>query len=243
MSRERGVRVWDVAAGYLSRQSLLGEHRELHGLRSILVHGKTGYSRHPETLRWVGCLSGLAQRHEMLAAEMAVRGYQDRTPVEEVVARPRWPSSFVNPPREQLELLRAKYVGRAGGRIPLPRTGQELWAQHKYSVMARDPETYRKMGRRVSGMRRGADFSALSEDVVMLLRESPSRARLVNALEHMWGHVSRMATRAEQAAAGRDPGNLLLVTRTIAFRTGEPYLITSTALSELAVFAGPGSAA
>ena len=46
------MRIWDVSPGYLNRQSLLGEHRELHGLVSILVHGKRGYSRHPETVRW-----------------------------------------------------------------------------------------------------------------------------------------------------------------------------------------------
>src|SRR5215471_12350849 len=99
------MRVWDIAAGYLNRQSLLGEHRELHGIRSILLHGKKGYSCHPETLRWVGCLSGLAQRHEVLVAEMRLRGYDHRSPVREVFRRPRWPASYVTPPAEQFALL------------------------------------------------------------------------------------------------------------------------------------------
>ena len=34
------MRIWDVPAGYLNRQSLLGEHRELHGIYSILTNGK-----------------------------------------------------------------------------------------------------------------------------------------------------------------------------------------------------------
>ena len=47
------MRIWDINPGYLNRQSLLGEHRELHGIVSIIRDNKKGYSRHPETLRWV----------------------------------------------------------------------------------------------------------------------------------------------------------------------------------------------
>ena len=71
------MRVWDLPAGYLNRQSLLGEHRELHGIHSILTRNKTGYASHPETLRWVRTLSGLAMRHRQLVAEMSLRGYVD----------------------------------------------------------------------------------------------------------------------------------------------------------------------
>jgi hypothetical protein len=65
------VRVWDLPAGYLNRQSLLGEHRELHAIYSILTQKKSGYANHPETLRWVRTLSGLAARHRQLAANVA----------------------------------------------------------------------------------------------------------------------------------------------------------------------------
>ena len=43
------MRIWDLSPGYLNRGSLLGEHRELHGLHSIIVNGKKGYANHPET--------------------------------------------------------------------------------------------------------------------------------------------------------------------------------------------------
>jgi hypothetical protein len=33
------MRVWDVNPGYLNRPSLLGEHREIHAIVSILTHG------------------------------------------------------------------------------------------------------------------------------------------------------------------------------------------------------------
>jgi len=230
------VRIWDVAAGYLNRQSLLAEHRELHGLASILTHGKTGYSRHPETIRWVACLSGLARRHAALAAEMVVRGYTDRTPLEEGVRVPRWPASFVTPVHEQYALLRAKYVGKASGRIALPRNIQELWSHHKYSVMARDPAEARRIGRRVASARIRSNLSGLAEELVLLLRVTPPKGRLVNALEHMWGHVAPEATIAEQRIARADVRGLLTMTTTIAVRIGEPFLLASTALSELAVF-------
>jgi hypothetical protein len=229
------VRIWDVSPGYLNRQSLLGEHRELHGLYSILVNGKIGYARHPETLRWVGCLTGLARRHALLAAEMRLRGYRDGTPVA-AGGRMRWPAIFIDPPRQQYLLLAEKYRGRESGRIPLPRAADDLWAQHKYSVMARDPEAYRAIGRRVARMRRGADLAPLAEELTALLRETPARARLVNALEHMWGYVSKIASTEERGAAGASPAEMLRVTGELAMRDRQPYLLASTALSELAIY-------
>ena len=231
------MRVWDLAAGYLNRQSLLAEHRELHGLRSILVNGKKGYSRHPETLRWVGCLSGLAQRHEALVAEMRLRGYAHRTPVAETERRLRWPATFVTEPGEQIALLRRKYVGKQPGRIPLPRSAQDLWAAHKYSVMARDPSRCRDLGRRVAAMRRRSDPSLLARDLVEILREAPERRRLDNAVEHMWGHVRDAATVEERRTARSSLGDRLGVIQQVAIRIAEPYLMASTALSELATFA------
>lgn len=75
------MRIWDLHPGYLNRQSLLGEHRELHGMVSIIVNNKKGYSRHPETLRWMDFGWALNKRHQFLAAEMALRGYNDKSPV------------------------------------------------------------------------------------------------------------------------------------------------------------------
>ena len=232
------MRIWDVPAGYLNRQSLLGEHRELHGLYSILVNGKTGYSRHPETRRWVGRLSGLARRHALLVAEMRIRQYSDRSPVVERRRAVRWPDIFVTAPAEQYDLLRAKYRDREGGRIPLPIGAHELWAQHKYSVLARDQSAYRSLGRRVSRMRRGAGLSPLAEELVDILRLRPRTGDLVNAVGHMWGHVSRAATPAERAEAHRSAAGLIWVTYDLALRLRAPYLMTSTALGEMTLLAG-----
>jgi Pyrimidine dimer DNA glycosylase/Protein of unknown function (DUF1722) len=233
------VRVWDVSPGYLTRQSLLGEHRELHGLHNIVALGRTGYARHPETLRWVRALSGLAWRHRHLSAEMRLRGYTDRTPLPLSRGRAVWPDVFIDEPVDQFRLLRAKYAGRAAGRIPLPRSAQELWAHHKYSVLARDPGAYRQFGRLVSRLRRGSPLAVLAADLVAALRRPPAEKVLVNAVEHMWGHVNQAAGPDEKAMTRRSVAAWLAVTQALAVREREPFLLASTALGELSAYVCP----
>jgi hypothetical protein len=103
------MRIWDLAPERLCRNHLLGEHRELHGLWNVLTLGKKGYARHPETLRWKGRLKALFLRHEHLALELARRGYRHRTPLDRRLATGRAvQDAFVDSPRRQLRLLRAK---------------------------------------------------------------------------------------------------------------------------------------
>ncbi len=106
----------------------------------------------------------------------------------------------------------------------------------RYSVMARDPELYRTIGRRVARMKRGATFADLAAELVAILRRSPAAGRLANAVEHMWGYVSGAASREERRRAERSVGDLLVTTRELALREPTVYLLQSTALSELAVF-------
>lgn len=230
------MRIWDVSPGYLNRQSLLGEHRELHGLASILINGKTGYSHHPETVRWVGCLSGLVRRHDWLAAEMRLRGYHDRSPLDDGNPRHRWPATFVTMPSQQFDLLRTKYVGREPGRLVLPESSQQLWAQHKYSVMARDPESYRTFGRRIARLRGSAGFDDVAAELVEILRRDASGGRLATAIEHLWGYVSKLASAEDRSAALASQWAMLQQTQRLARLSNEPYLMASTALSDLAVF-------
>lgn len=231
------MRIWDVSPGYLNRQSLLGEHRELHGLYNILTEGKKGYSSHPETRRWVGAAGGLVTRHAQLAAEMRLRGYTDRTPLvlpapgEEV-----WPANFVDTPVAQFDLLRRKYRDKVPGRIPFPDNPQQLWAQHKYSVMARSPETYRRIGRAVAAGGTRAPMDDLAGDLVVILRERPSEGRLSNAVEHMWGHVKERATPEDLACVRVGVCEMLQRTQELAGRFDVGYLMHSTALSDLAAY-------
>lgn len=105
------MRVWDVPPAYLCRKHLLGEHRELHGLWNILTKHKAkgGYSKHPETLRWVGREKALFNRHEALVVEMARRGYKHLSPIDKRLAKGKAKQDrFINTVREQREILKNK---------------------------------------------------------------------------------------------------------------------------------------
>ncbi len=228
------MRIWDIQPGYLNRQSLLGEHRELHALVSIIVNRKKGYARHPETLRWKGCGWALRQRHRLLAEEMALRGYRDQSAVRLRSAAGLWPVEFLDPPDRQFAILAEKYRSRPAGRIPLPQTTQHLWRHHKYSVLARDPNAYREIGQMAAKSPKREHFAELAGRLTEILRRQPSAGGARNALLHMWGHVSEYDDRRRTKPPGDWPlSRLLQETRRLACRVNEPYLTASTALSEL----------
>lgn len=103
------MRVWDLPPQLLCRAHLLGEHRELHAIWSIITKGKRGYTNHPETKRWVGKLKALYLRHELLIEEMKRRGYKHASQLEEKFATGlHIQDEFVDIPERQLELLRQK---------------------------------------------------------------------------------------------------------------------------------------
>ena len=106
------MRIWDVAPDKLCRNHLLGEHRELHAIWSILVHNKKGYSRHPETLRWKGKLKALYARHQKLIKEMKKRGYQHNSPLNKKFALGRGKQSdFIDSHKIQVKILHGKKCG------------------------------------------------------------------------------------------------------------------------------------
>lgn len=78
------MRVWDVDPQKLCRKHLLGEHREIHAVFTVLNEDRSGYRNHPETLRWVGKLPALARRHDRVVEEMLRRGYNHRSPLPQV---------------------------------------------------------------------------------------------------------------------------------------------------------------
>ncbi|MFC1704104.1 pyrimidine dimer DNA glycosylase/endonuclease V [Candidatus Omnitrophota bacterium] len=80
------MRIWDIPPRDLCRAHLLGEHRELHALWSVVTKGKKGYASHPETMRWRGKLSALFRRHEKLVKEMKKRDYQHHSTLPQRLA-------------------------------------------------------------------------------------------------------------------------------------------------------------
>jgi hypothetical protein len=103
------VRIWDISPKKLCRNHLLGEHRELHAIWSVIVNGKKGYAHHPETLRWKGKLKALYGRHEALVVEMSTRGYQHRSPLTKREATgSAKQTAYVDRPSKQIVILRNK---------------------------------------------------------------------------------------------------------------------------------------
>jgi hypothetical protein len=103
------MRIWDIPPDRLCRNHLLGEHNELHAMWNILTQGKTGYSRHPETKRWVGKLKALFSVHEDIVQAMLARGYNHNSPLDKTLARGKGlQTSYVDSIERQIEILREK---------------------------------------------------------------------------------------------------------------------------------------
>ena len=112
------MRIWDVSPPILCRQHLLGEHRELHALWTILTEGRQGYAHHPETRRWRGKLAALYRRHEQVVGEMQRRGFRHGSPLDPRLATGlAVQHDYVDTPAAQLLLLQAKGCGCAVGDV------------------------------------------------------------------------------------------------------------------------------
>jgi len=77
------MRMWMVDPGRMCRQHLLGEHNECHMLAGCLARGKRidGYVE-----RGLVETAALEARHDQLAREMLLRGYQHKSPLLNVTS-------------------------------------------------------------------------------------------------------------------------------------------------------------
>jgi len=103
------MRIWDIPPEKLCRLHLLGEHRELHAIWSILTQGKKGYSAHPETLRWKGKLKALFLRHEKLVRQMRRRGWHHQSCLPKSLAcGAARQNQYVDSVKKQILILKQK---------------------------------------------------------------------------------------------------------------------------------------
>ncbi len=230
------MRVWDVHPGYLDRGGLLGQHVEIHAIRSVLA-GAGGYTHHPEVLRWTDHFAALEIAHDVTVQEMRLRGFRHRSPLAAVPepGSPGYPPSLI-PPTDQLDRIRKKLSGRAAvGRIPVPDRGTAFWAQHKYSVMARGYRRYRELSSAMSGYGDPhiTDSGELVGAVLCALRRPVLPGAMRNTLDHIWGHLKEEADPTERAdyEAARDRGatvRALVKLFEMAEKYEERYLLHST---------------
>ena len=103
------MRIWDLPPNLLCRKHLLGEHRELHAIWTILTTDKKGYRKHPETKRWEGKLAALYKRHEDEVRAMAERHYTHASPLDKRLAvGEATQNEMVHTIEEQITLLKNK---------------------------------------------------------------------------------------------------------------------------------------
>ena len=103
------MRVWDIETDLLCDSHLLGEHREIHAIWTILTENKKGYSHHPETVRWKGKLLVLYNRHQAVVAEMTKRGFRHKSTLKkELATGSKMQLVFIDQPSRQQMILRRK---------------------------------------------------------------------------------------------------------------------------------------
>ena len=103
------MRIWDLPPSKLCRNHLLGEHRELHAIWTVITEKKKGYSLHPETIRWKGKLKAMYLRHNELVKEMNARGYNHKSPLDKRKATGKSKQDvFVDIPSKQIQILKQK---------------------------------------------------------------------------------------------------------------------------------------
>ena len=106
------MRIWDISPEKLCRNHLLGEHRELHAIWSVLIKNKKGYARHPETLRWKGKLAALYLRHQALVKEIKNRGYRHNSNLDSKFATgSKKQNIFIDSYKKQMKILKRKGCG------------------------------------------------------------------------------------------------------------------------------------
>lgn len=232
------MRVWDVHPGYLSRTRLLGHHAEIHAIHSILSKGKSGYRHHPETERWLKHLPALRRVHDLVVAEMFLRGYAHRSPLSgERAWAPHFPK-YLEDPGVQLMRLKDKYQDGEVGRIPLPKRKTELWAHHKYQVMTRGYQVYRAVQthfRHHPDERLEVD-ARLVKGLIDQIRRPPCPPGFRTTRDHLWGYVSGSAS-AKEAATYREkrdhPADVWAYLFQLASRYDVVYLLHQTCFAEI----------
>jgi hypothetical protein len=227
------MRVWDIQPGYLNRQSLLGEHREIHALVSIIENDKRGFAHHPETLRWKPHLGTLKLRHDQTVTEMALRGYRHYSPVGQPAPGP-WPDAYLDAPGAQFAILRHRYRDKEAGRIPLPETTPQLWAQHRYSVLARDPDFAQQIEQQLAHGAKALRFGTLAAELVTRLRQPPAAGQLLRAIAQMVreGSDQKPSPGSERSDA------LAMLTDVLRMAESHRPILQSTALSDLTFWLG-----
>lgn len=230
------LHIWDLHPGYFTARDLEAELRVIHRLLTSIDEGTANSNiSAAEWQRWSQYGQALALRYSLVAEEMSLRGIEHAEPVAVIQWPVIWPSGFTVPPGQQFAELRRVCVAGGQGRIPVPATTQVLWAQHKYSILARDPELYHAIGVEVASYKGQEGFDDLAQRLLVAMRRRPDAGGVRNALQHMWGYVIHLGAPVGVQVLDDLPRLLREIQRRVDDNAAA-YLQASTALSELAVY-------
>lgn len=130
-------------------------------------------------------------------------------------------------------ILKKKYETLSNGRIPLPENAQNMWAHHKYSVMARDMGAYKDIGSLVTTKSGARNLGDVALELTTILRQPPDSRLIENTLLHMWGYVSKFSTMSNKEFNSLSNKSLLNKIQKLTMLNNVKYLSESTSLSEL----------
>ena len=236
------MRVWDIHPGYLSRQSLLGQHAEIHALYSVITGGGKGYASHPETLRWEKHTDLLRARHDLTVKEMRLRGFKHTSPMGTPGEGSPEKLKYVDPPGRQLALLKEKYARKdQQGRIPLPQKGSAFWAHYEYSIMGRGLLYHGEMQQFLRGRK---DYPVeedheLIQKIFAYMEYQPTDKSWRNLINHLWGCFNYISSAAEREAFGdlikKTPsGAQMDYLYSLAEKYNQQHLLYSTVFADFA---------
>lgn len=225
--------ILDLHPGYLGNKHIVDEYQLL---QSVLT-------RHSDPDTWLTAKTGVQlwskyswaayHRYRWLEGELIFRGVaheSTQTKFQRIVNENCWPESSCTP-AQQLKAISGMRIHADTARLPLPKNAQQVWAQHKYSVMARDNNLYREMGPKVAGLKTEAEFADLVNELTYSLQMQPSEGGLRNAAQHMWGHVSGNE-KVDMDFVDWSLSRLLNEIKLRVINQEETYLLHSTALTE-----------
>lgn len=228
------IPILDIHPGYLGSRGLIEESGLLHRLLSDAPFTQIEKRNKQYLQSWGEHYWGAYRRYAWLTTEMKFRGIalkHPQFPVQQKIKNYSWPE-LIGSPAQQFSYRDKAEVDDTGARIPEPKNPQQLWAQHKYSILARDVNLYRELGPKVAAMKSDPDFSMLASLLTLALRTQPEAGGIRNALQHMWGYVSEDI----EKNSGISEWSLQKLNREIQKEVvlhGEDYLLHSTALTDL----------
>ncbi len=126
-----------------------------------------------------------------------------------------------------------KFSDKKIARITVPDNSKELWQHHKYSIMARDVNLYKSIGREVAVNNSSEYFDELCLILTSQLTYNPKNSGILNSLQHMWGYISEFSNVSKSQVDLLSLKELFLEIQRCVKYSKQEYLYNQIAISEL----------